>query len=237
MKKIIFLVGVLFTFASISVFSQTVELEKGYISVNLSDTKELLPNQAEISFTVETSDKLLKVASDLNKQIANKVYLSLKTHIAAGDYLKTGQYDVRPEYIYTKDNKKILDKYTVTNTVMLKTKNIALVTKFIDLAVTNGANKVNNLVFSASDYNSSCNDYLADLTKKAYNQASYIAKSVNSQITGVKAINASCTTNNSPRPYYAIMGSKAVVDNSYSNPIESGKIIINLNINSSFYVK
>lgn len=237
MKKILILVLVLSSFATLSAISQTTELEKGFVSVNSSVIKEVSPNQAEISFSVETSDKSLKNAAEANKQIANKVYSNLKSLIGMSDYLKTGQYSAKPEYSYTKDNKRVLEKYVVTNTVILKTKSIDLVPKFIDTAISQGANGVNNLVFLASDYESVCNDNLAELTKKAYSQANSIAKSINSQIVGVKSINASCTTNNAPRPYFAAMSSRGVADELSVTPIESGKININLNIDASFYVK
>lgn len=236
MKKILISVLVLFSFAALTAMSQNIELEKGFISVNSFSNKEVSPNQAEISFSIETSDKSLKNASEQNKLIANKVYSSLKSVIGMGDYLKTGQYCAKPEYIYSKD-KKVLDKYSVINTVVLKTKNIDIIPRFIDIAVSQGATGVNNLIFSASDYDSICNDNLAELTKKTYSQANAIASSIHSQIVGVKSINASCTTNNAPRPYFAAMSGKGVADELSVTPIESGKININLNVDASFYVK
>lgn len=230
------MVMTLFSTFAMSVNSQTVELEKGYISVNKSTTIEVSPNQAEISIGVETSDNSVKKASEDNKIAANKVYSALKPLLGKDDYIKTGNYSIRPQYIYTKDNKKILDKYIVSNIVTVKTKNTQIISKLIDAAIAQGATKINDLQFSAVDYDNDCNAIMSDLTKKAYLQASTVAKSINTQITGVKSINTTCNPENTPRPYYAMMA-KGEGDNASSTPIEAGKIKIYANIDASFYVK
>lgn len=239
MKKVLILLIVLFSliFVSISTTAETVEKDKGYISVNASTTKEISPNQAEIFISIETYDKSLQKARDENKIIANKVYSCLKSLLGSEDYIKTSNYCARPQYIWTKDNQKIFDKYIVTNTVVVRTKKIELVSKLIDTAIAQGATNVENLQFLATDYDNSCNDVLAELTKKAYNQAASVAKSINSQITGIKSLNTTCNLENTPRPMYGMMMKNAMDAAGSATPIECGKIRIYANIDASFYVK
>lgn len=216
--------------------ADNVEKDKGYISVSESATREVTPNQAEISVSIETSDISMQVASENNKKIANKVYSSLKSMLGTEDYIKTSNYSARPQYIYTKDNKRVFDKYIVSNTVIVKTKKLDIVSKLIDTALSQGATNVENLNFSAVDYEDCYNDLLAELTKKAYNKANSIAKSINSQVTGVKSINVSCNTENNYRPMFGM----SVCDSAKAaspTPIESGKLKIYANIDASFYVK
>lgn len=239
MKKLTALIIALSTIGlvSMSTFADTTEKDKGFISVNQSVTKEISPNEAEITFAIETSDKSLKKASEDNKIIANGVYAALKSYLAPSDYLKTSNYSAKPQYIYTKDNKKILDKYVVTNTVTVRTKKLEIVSKLADTAISKGATNVNNLQFTTTNYDENCNEALADLTKKSYAQANAIAKSINAQITGIKSINATCNPeNNNSRPLYAMMA-KGSMDSVSSTPIESGKVKIYANIDASFYVK
>lgn len=236
MKKIILIIFVLISFAGLSTIAETVEKEHGFISVNMSETKEIQPNQAEITIGIETSDKSIKKASEDNKIIANNVYSALKSILAKDDYIKTNNYSVRPQYIYTKDNKKVLDKYIVVNTVIAKTKKVDLISKLIDTATEQGATNIDNLQFNATDYDESCNEALAEIAQKAYKQAGSIAKSVNTSIAGVKTMSATCNPNNGPRPFYA-MAAKVLSDNASPTPIESGKIKINVNLDASFYVK
>lgn len=222
----------------ICAFAEVTDKDKGSISVNASTTKEIAPNQAEISISIETSDSSLKNASENNKVIANNVYTCIKAILDSNDYIKTGEYSARPQYIYTKDNKKILDKYVVTNTVTVKTKNLKVVPKLIDTAIEQGATKIDNLNFSAINYEDICNDALADLTKKAYIKAKTIASSINAKIVGIQTINTTCNTNNNPIPFYAYpMAAKGSFDGASSTPISSGQIKLFANIDASFYIK
>lgn len=238
MKKILFsaIIPVLLVFVGLCAIADTVEKDKGYISVNLSTTQEVQPNQAEISISIETTDKSLQKASDDNKKIANSVYTSLKSILCKDDYIKTNNYSARPQYIYTKENKKVFDKYTVTNSVVVKTKNVSIVPKLIDTAISQGATGIDNLQFSVVDFDSACNDALAELTRRTYTQASTVAKSINAQISGIKSIDTTCNSESAPRPYYGMMATDAMNKSSIT-PIESGKIKIYANINASFYVR
>lgn len=238
MKKFLIFVSVLIVilFAKLTTSAETVDKEKGYISLSFSSTKDISPNQAEITIGIETSDNSMKKAVEDNNTIANKVYSTLKPLLGSDDYIKTNNYSARPEYSYTKDNKKVLDKYVVTNSVVVKTKKTDLVSKLIDSSIAQGATNINNLQFSATNYDSSCNDTLAELTKKTYAQANSIAKSINSQVIGIKSINATCNTDNAPRPYYAMMAPCAKDIAGSSTPIETGKVKIYANVDASFYV-
>lgn len=238
MKKIFIFIALtlFFGFLALSTAAKTIEKEKGYISVNSSLNKEIPPNLAEITIEIETSDKSLQKASQDNKEIADKVYSSVKALLGAEDSIKTNNYSAKPVYIYTKENKKIFDKYVVNNAILVRTKKIDIISKLIDTAIAQGAKTINNLSFLAVDYDNVCNEILAELTKKAYNQAFSVSKSINSQITGIKSINATCSSENIPRAFYGMM-SKAAADNESATPIESGKIKIYANIDASFYVK
>lgn len=238
MKKVLLsLTLVVLFFVGTAVKAEVIDKEQGYISISESKTVEIAPNQAEISIGIETSNVSLQKASEDNKRIANKVYTSLKAMLGTEDSIKTSNYSVYPQYIYTKDNKKLLDKYVVSNTVIIKTKKINLVSKLIDTATAQGATNVANLQFSAVGYEDSCDDTLAELTKKAYNKANVIAKSINSQITGIKSINVSCNSENNYRPMYGMMKASMEDAAGASTPIESGKLKIYANVDTSFYVK
>lgn len=240
MKKTVILTCILLgcIFITLAARADTIEKDKGYISVNASDSKEISPNLAEMTIGIETSDKSLQKASEDNKQIANNVYSKLKILLGKDDYIKTSNYNVRTVYIYTKENKRVLDKYTVNNTIFVRTKKIDMLSTFIDTAIKEGATNINNLQFSAVDYDNNCNEALSELTKKAYTQANAIAKSINSQITGIKSISTTCNLENNPAPYFA-MALKSSMDSASatSTPILSGKTKIYANIDASFYVK
>lgn len=212
-----------------------VEEDAGYVSVNASVTREIAPNQAEITINVETSDKNMQKASNDNKIIADSVYSALKSiiNVKNGDYIKTQGYSANPTYIYN-DNRRVFDKFVVSNNVVVRTKNIDLVSKLVDTAIAKGATNVNDLQFLVADYDSTCNELSAEATKKAYTQANAVASSINSKIRAVKSINATCSSENNQRPMYKMMASS--MDSVGHTPIESGKVKIYANVDASFYV-
>lgn len=212
--------------------------DKGSVSVNLSASREIAPNMAEVTFSIETSDKSLQKASADNKVAADAVYSSLKALInpEKGDYIKTANFRANPEYVYVKE-KRVFDKYVVSNEIVVNTKNINLVAKLVDTAIAKGATNVNNLDFTVSNYDSQCNEMLAETTKRVYSQANAIAGSIGSKVIGVKNINASCSSQNTLQPMYARLNmAKGAETQDSATPIDAGKVKIRANVNADFFV-
>ena len=217
--------------------------ERGYISVNATSMQEIASDTVEISITIETDDtKSLQNATLENKQISDKVYTELKSMINPenGDFVKTANFTAAPKYVYI-NNKKVFDKYQVSNSIVVKTKNIKDVGVMIDKALSLGATNISNLVFSISNYDKQCDDLIANATQKARGQADIIANSASTAITGIKTINANCSMNGATRRIqYNLLSAKAAVasgDMAESTPIENDTIKIYANVSASFYVK
>ena len=250
MKKIFAIMAVITLFASYASLSTEAVTndngkERGYISVNTSADTEMSPDIAEISFAIKTSDaKSMQKATAQNKEISDKVYSELKSMInpATGDYIKTSDFNASPVYSYS-NSKRNLEKYEVSNRVIVHTKSIDKIGKMIDNAINSGATNVDSLSFSISNYDSQCDELIAKAAKKAYNRANILAKSMNTYILGVSNLNTSCSTNNGnqPRLYMAKNMLSAVADSSSESAsgmsISNGVIKINANVNASFFVK
>ena len=219
--------------------------DKGTISVNTSANTEIAPDVAEISFAVQTHDiKSLQKATEQNKEISDKVFASLKSMINTqnGDYIKTSNYNASPVYSYT-NNKRTLEKYEVSNRVIVHTKSIDKVGKMIDKAIADGATNVDSLNFSVSNYEAQCNELITSASKKARARAEAIAKAVSSTVVGVNNISTSCSANNNSQPRF-YMAKNMVADlaagasaEETSTSISNGAIKVNANVNASFYVK
>ena len=85
---------------------------------------------------------------------------------ANGDYIKTSNFSASPVYSYS-NSKRNLDKYQVSNRVVVHTKSLDKIGLMIDKAIDLGATNVSNLEFSVSNYDIQCNDLLSIATKKA----------------------------------------------------------------------
>lgn len=67
-----------------------------------------------------------------------------------GDYLKTANYSASPSYVYN-NNKRILDKYEVSNNIIVHTKSLDKISTIIDKSLELGATTVDSLNFSLSE--------------------------------------------------------------------------------------
>lgn len=213
----------------------------GYISVSSSSQKEVEPNIAQMTFTVETTDKTVESASIQNKVIVAQVMSALKSNIDpnAGEEIKTSNFSIRPNYTYSKDNKRNIDSYTVVNSVRIKTKKISNIGKLIDIAISKGANKLDTLNFSLDNEKNICNDLYPQVVKDAQSQASIIARALNLNVVGLKSLNASCNVEYANNMSYGALFAKSVNDSggSIDTPIEAGKIKVNATVNADFNVQ
>lgn len=247
MKKNMVILSVIALFVSsacVSVQAVTTNNDRGTISVNTTANTEIAPDVAEISFAVQTSDiKSMQKATLANKEISDKVFAELKAMIDStkGDYIKTSDFSANPVYSYV-NSKRTFEKFEVSNRVIVHTKSIDKVGKMIDNAIAAGATNVDNLSFSVSNYENSCNDLIAIATKKAKDRAEVIAKSLSTTLLGINNISTSCSTNNyNPPRFY--MAKNMIADVAAESSLGSGTSIsngvvkVNANVNASFYVK
>ena len=245
MRKVLLsalLAGVLLTSIPLPAVTANTE-ERGFISVSANANKEIAADVAEISIEIQTYDsKSMQNATLENKIISDKVYSAMKLMInpVNGDFVKTANFSASPQYNYS-GSKKTFDKYQVSNSIIVRTKNINDVGSIIDKALSLGATNINNLSFTISNYDAQCSDLLTKATQKAKSQAEIIARSVSSSVSGIKSVSGSCSnTNNSARVHYNLLESKAAGATSsdmITTPIESGTVKIYANINAEFYVK
>ena len=240
MKKIFPLIVLLCMFI---IPAQAVSDERGYISVSSSANMEIAPDVAEISVTVQTFDgKSMQKAAVENKEISENVLNAMKKMINQnnGDYVKTSDYNASPVYSYS-GSRRILDKYQVSNTVIIHTKSIDKVGAMIDKAVSLGASNISNLSFSVSNYEAQCNELLVTASKKAQTRAELLAKALSSNLDGIRSMDVSCSANSSVRTrMFAAnkMSDMASGEESVSSTaIESGVIKIFANLNASYFVK
>ena len=219
-------------------------IERGYISVSANANAEIAPDTAELSIAVQTSDtKSMQKATIQNKAISEKVITILKSMIntSNGDYIKTSDYNASPVYNYT-GGKRVLEKYQVSNSVIVHTKSLDKIGEMIDKSILAGATNVNRLSFSVSNYENQCNSLLERASKKALNQANIVAKTIPTTISGVRSMDISCSANNTYAPQYRMLKSNMAMDavgtpETSSTSIEKGVVKIFANVNASYFVK
>lgn len=220
---------------------------KGTLSVSYTAEKEVTPDTVEVSIAIKTEDKhSLQTAANKNKEISDKVYTYLKTNINTtnGDFIKTANYSARPTYYY-KDGKRTLNKYEVSNNIIIHTKNIDKISTNIEKALHLGATNIESLNFSLSQKDAQCSALLEKATKEVRTRADIVAAAAGTSITGIKTIDTTCSLNQPNMPRYRNMlmakntmsdgVSEVTADNGVQ--IEAGVIKIYSTVNANFYVK
>lgn len=229
---------------SYSYAANEVQQEKGYISLRGSASREVTPNVAEISFTVENFNKDLKTAIADNNKTATAVVSAIKSKLNKDkDIIKTGRISVTPNYNYSKDGKKSLKDYTVVNSVTIRTEQVDNISQIVDAALANGANRMNGLNFMFTEDKKVCDEMYPEIVKDLRNQANILSTGFGSSLAGIKYLSASCGKQYSTMyRSNAVMSAKAYMadgaaEETYSAPIEAGKVKIDANVEVQIFVK
>lgn len=215
---------------------------KGVVAVSYTAEKEVAPDVVEISFAVKTYDKSsMEKAATENKIISENVYKFLKESINPEnkDFIKTANYSARPFYSYDSGKRK-LDKYEVSNNIVVRTKSLDKVSTLIDKSIALGATNVDSLRFSLSEKDSEYTNLYVEATKKARERAEAVAQAAGASVVGVKRINTTQSQHSgygfANRLYMNAMP-KADAAESVSTPIEAGVVKLHSNVNAVFYIK
>jgi uncharacterized protein YggE len=216
-------------------------LTTNIISVTGQAFDTIAPDTVNITIEAETKDKTLKQASELNNKKISTVISSLKSQInpSQGDYVKTTSYNVFPQYEYDRTSKKnVFTGYVVKNQITVKTKNIAKTGEIIDKAISNGADRVQNLNFTLEDKQPYCNPLLEKASKSAYGEAQVVANSLGVKLNGISKISSSCYSESQGHVMYrglAELASDAA--SGTPTPVEAGEIKIRAEVRVDFYIK
>ncbi len=108
------------------------------------------PDEAIISFAIETQNKDAKVAQTENKEKANEVMHALWLAGISKDKIESTHYNMHKLTEWEHD-KRVDKGYRVTNTITVTLEDLDKVGKVIDVVVDAGVNRVNNVDFALSD--------------------------------------------------------------------------------------
>ena len=220
-----------------------IKRDAGYISLNNSLVKDVEPNLATITFAVENTASEAQKAALENNEISDKIIKALKLIASPKtDIIKTSNFSVRPVYGSTPAGKRVIKNYSAVNSVRVETKDISKVAKFIDTAISNGANRTDNLVYSLQDEKKVCKELYPNLVKELTSMAQELASSAGTTLDGLKQMNVSCNTDTVSNGRFFTSKAMAVSNDtmeaaSIETPVEAGKIKIRVYVNADYYVK
>jgi len=220
-KKIMLLVTVC-VLMSTTVFASGVP-QITTVQVTGSSQKEIAPDIAKISFSINTIHANLEQAKNENTQKGNQVFATLKEQGIADHQIKTEAY--RIDIIYSYEDKRLpkLTGYKVINTIEITT-SIDKVGILVNELTNVGANEINSIRFEKENATEVKNEALNDAVKDALKKAEVIASALGKHVSAVKIVNES---GNSYNP--GVMNSrlyKAEAMDAGAPTIAAGKITV-----------
>jgi hypothetical protein len=196
------------------------------------------PDRGELSFSVQTENRDVRVAQAENAVMMNQ---SINALLAAGipkDDLKTTGYSIYPVYensggIFT-NNIKL---YRVTNTLLVTVRDLNRTGEVIDIAVASGVNQVNSISFLLSEDQEQSVRALAlkEAVARARMDADAVAQATGTTITGIKEI----STGGNIRPILyndlasAKMGGEGMA---VPTPIQPGEIKVTASVSITYLI-
>jgi uncharacterized protein YggE len=151
------------------------------------------PNQAVITFTVETSEAKAASAVEKNARLSDRVIRSLKQTAEQDIFLSTSSFHIQPLYEREKKPDTSISAltpkaYRVSNSIVVKTGRVEKIGELIDAAVAAGTTRVGSLSFSRSDSDALQRQAAARALENAVENAKILAKTAGLSLKGITYI-------------------------------------------------
>jgi uncharacterized protein len=198
------------------------------LSVSGTATMKTNPDKVTVSLGVETTNATASSALMSNSEVMNKLLYVLKASGVQENETTTSSFVITPNYNYSESGTvENITGYTVTNSIQIQSSNINNISRWIDVAISTGANKVDSIYFSVSDkkLDGIENDLLKIAINNAKSKADIAASILGLKVIGVRSINLNEFQPPSPipQPYLAEKSLAAAAESSpISTPILTG---------------
>ncbi len=232
MQLLILVVLLVFT---VSIFglvydtSESSDILEDFISVSGESKINVGPDQAELYIRTETRAQDVKEAQRQNNDIMNKVRDALKKIDIKN--IETIDFSLQPIREWDPNTNRYIDNgFIQTHTFKVTTTKIDQAGDIINVAVENGANSIDNIIFSLSEdkLRETKTKVISDAVKNAKYKAQAMAEGANIRLGKVKSI----TENNFVyTPYYRDMVAEKV-----TVPVEPKQVELSANVQVDFEI-
>ncbi len=204
-------------------------------SVSASGTASLSvkPDEVRISIGVVTQETTAEAAAAKNATQTSAVLAELRRIAGPSGDIRTENYSLAPQYRYpSQGGTPEITGYQASNTVEVRTRDLANLGKLIDAAAHTGANMVHSIQFTLHDEETARVQALRGASQNARAQAQAIAAALGLKLGRL----LQATTSETPivRPMFAqAMMAKA---QAAPTPIESGNIDVRASVTVTYEV-
>ncbi|WP_214020691.1 SIMPL domain-containing protein [Methanoculleus sp.] len=197
------------------------------------------PDQAVIVFAVETENTDVATAQQQNAQRMDAVVNALKNAGIPEKDIRTAAYNIIP--VTESDSKGLTNArvkyYRVINTLEVTLNDVDRAGEIVDLAVENGANRVNRFSFTLSDAKQQefRSEALTAAVAQARGDADVVAAAIGKTIVDVKEVNVG--SNYVPLAYDSrYSGMEMVAGSAVPTPLEVGEIDVTATVSITYVI-
>ncbi len=177
-------------FASITTTARADDRTPPTLVVTGSAVAEVEPDQLEVRFAVVSSAENVEDALEDNSRRMRRVLDELARAGIEDTDLETEGFNVSPEYSRNRGNDapRKITGYTVRNTILARTTDLALAGDLIETGVDAGADSVSNLSFGLADPQAHRAEAIAMATANARADAEALAAAAGLKLAGILEI-------------------------------------------------
>ncbi|RXE55151.1 hypothetical protein ABH15_13100 [Methanoculleus taiwanensis] len=225
-----------------NVAAQPEDPNEKYIYTSGTGKVTTTPNQATVSLAVETENADVATAQQENARQMDAVIAALKAAGIPAEKIKTTGYTITPVTEDTTSATWMSSKvkfYRVTNTVRVTLDEVNRVGEIIDIAIANGANRVNHIEFTVSDDRQQelRSQALTAAVQQARGDADAVAAALGKTIIDVKEVNVGGSyipvMYDAARSYYSGAAEKAM---GVPTPIEVGEMDVTATVSVTYII-
>ena len=203
------------------------------------------PDIARISFSMTTEGKNPETIQAENTRKMNAAIAFLKEQGIAEKDIKTSNYSLYPKYDYTRPpvifypdgNRQEIIGYTLTQSVMVKVRDLEKVGKIFSGITAQGINQIDSLSFDIDDPESVMNEARDEAFKKARDKAKAMARSNGVRLGRVVTFSES--QSGWPIPYYRLEAAALPKDAGGGAPpeIEPGSQEVTVSVSVTYEIR
>ena len=157
------------------------------ITVNSSEKVTVVPDIAEIVYSVRTQAKNAASCQQENTASVNQVIDLLKDLNVAEASIQTSDYYMNPVYDYSENTARITG-YEATTTLTVSDLPIDELDEILAKSVDGGINTIQSITYMASRYDESYHQALTNAVSAAYEKASVLAQAAGCTVGNVISI-------------------------------------------------
>ncbi|HET7390776.1 MAG TPA: SIMPL domain-containing protein, partial [Nitrososphaeraceae archaeon] len=192
------------------------------------------------SLGVETTNKTADIALAANSKIMNQVLGALKSDGVRDNESSTSSFSISPKYNYSQPSTASkITGFTVSNSIQIQSANINNTSKWIDAAISAGANTVDRIDFGLSDkkLEETKNTLIMQAIQDARAKADIVASAAGVKVVGIRSISLNEIAIQPPPTPIPLAKQSLAATEARQTPIMPGQEEVTTNIGVIFLIR